>query len=180
MKKMLLLFSVALAFYFTFSQAVSFAAENCRINEREAAKIAYSDYVKVHGQIMIPELGMRVTDVTKSGDEFLVTLSIYEKITNKVINDCATYTISVKDGKIRNVKLIVATPSAGDISLAVSGIENGDYSTVDAIAAKMKETSSQASIYRVIFKQIKEVSMARVMSEGTDPEKFSKYFDSKL
>jgi len=180
MKKMLLLFLIALAFSFNFLQAASNAAENYRITEREAAKIAYCDYIKVHGQIMIPELGMRVTDVKRSTDEYLVTLSIYEKITNKVLHECATYTISVKDGRIRNVKLIDASPSTSDVSTAAAGIEAGDYSNADAIAAKMNGTTSQSAVYRMIFKQIKEVSMAKIMNGGADPEKFSKYFDSRL
>ncbi len=180
MKKMLLLFLIALAFSFNFFQAASFAAETFRITEREAAKIAFCDYIKVHGQIMIPELGMRVTDVKRSTDEYLVTLSIYEKITNNVLHECATYTISVKDGRIRNVKLIAATPSSADISIAVNGIETGANESADAIASKMNGTSSQALVYKMIFKQIKEVSMARIMNEGSDPEKFSKYFDSRL
>ena len=177
---MLLLFLIVLAFSFNFFQAASFAAENYRITEREAAKIAYSDYVKVHGQIMIPELGMRVTDVTRSTDEYLVTLSIYEKITNKVLHECATYTIAVKDGRIRNVKLIDESPSTTDVSLAVSDIETGNYTRIDAIAARMNGSSTQSAIYKIIFKQIKEVSMAKIMNGGADSEKLAKYFDNRL
>lgn len=177
---MLLLFLIALAFSLNFFPASSFAAQTPSITEREAAKIAFCDYIKVHGQIMIPELGMRVTDVTRSTDEYLVTLSIYEKITNKVLHECATYTISVKDGRIRNVKLIESTPSETDVTLAVNGIAAGNFSAADSIAAKTKGNSSQASVYRMIFKQIKEVSMSKIMNGEAAPENFSKYFDTRL
>lgn len=173
MKKMLLLLSVVIVLTVS-TVAVSMAAENFRITEREAAKIAFSDYVKVHGQVMIPELGLRVTSVSETKGNYSVVLSVYEKLTNNVLYECATYTVEIKTGRIVSVKLATVRFDEGFVKEAAQGVEAKDNSKADAVVSMI----SVSPAFKALFGEVRSAAMADVMNGKADAKVVSSYFDN--
>lgn len=178
MKKMLLLVLVTLLV--SFASVTAFAADVCIITEREAAKIAFCDYIRAHGQIMIPELGLRVSNVSLKSSDFVVILSIYEKITNEVVYDCATYTITRKDGRIKNVKFDNPTPSDKFVAKVADEIVAGEYASADAISAKTHGRDHFSAICSMTLSKIREAATAKAMNDNSAASNVSKFFDNRF
>lgn len=141
-------------------------AYNYKITEREAAKIAFCDYIRQNGEIMIPELGLRVVSVSDEGENYVVTLAIYEKITNKIVNECATYTLNSRNGRIVSVKKLRASSTEVCAEQLASEILAGNYSNADAADRAALESAKQAA-------------MAKVMNGEGSLEAIAKYFDNR-
>jgi|GEM_PF-4662516 len=182
-RKLLLFISIFICLVFSFNNSLASDASVEKINsitERDAAKIAFSDYVKVNGQIMIPELGLRVNNVSEESGCYVVVLAVYEKLTNKVVNECATYTINVRNGKIVSVKKSEVQLSENSVNNLVLEIKSGNYSNADFVIAKISENSKDAEAYKALMQKVKQAAMADVMANGTDLLAISKYFDNRL
>ena len=186
MKKSLLLSILVFlifGFNFNYAKAENFEqSSEFKLTEREAAKIAYCDYIKQNGEVMIPELGLRVVNVVEENDHFVVTLAIYEKVTNKVVNDCATYTINVRSGRILSVKKINDSTSDICAEQLASEILSENYTNADSIAAKINTCGSSNERQALLntLKNAREAAMAKVMKGEGRAESISKYFDSLI
>jgi len=174
MKRMLLLLSVVIVLTVSTAAVSVAAAQDFQLTEREAAKIAFSDYVKVHGQVMIPELGLRVTSVSETKGNFSVVLSVYEKLTNNVLYECATYTVEMKTGRIVSVKLATVRFDEGFVKEAVQGIESQDNSKAEAVVSMVAVSSA----FKSLFGEIRNAAMADVMNGKADSKIVSNYFDN--
>lgn len=153
-------------------------AYNYKITEREAAKIAFCDYIKQNGEIMIPELGLRVVAVSEDADNYVVTLAIYEKITNKIVNECATYTLNVRSGRIVSVKKLRASSDEAFAEKLASEILSENYSNIDALIAKTN--SENGAAYKSLIAKVKQAAIAKTMNGEGSLESISKYFDNRI
>ncbi len=187
MKKTLLLsILVFLIFGFSLNNAAaqvqnSEQSGSFKITEREAAKIAYCDYIKQHGEIMIPELGLRVVKVVEENGNYAVTLAIYEKITNKVINECALYTINVRSGRILSVKKFRAVSEDAYAERLADEILEHNFSNIDSIIAKISVSDSGSQVaYRALVEKAKQAAIAKVMNGQGNLESVSEYFDNRI
>ncbi|HOD39839.1 MAG TPA: hypothetical protein PKW98_20325 [Candidatus Wallbacteria bacterium] len=187
MKKTLLLsILVFLIFGFNFNNAAAQVQDaeqsvGFKLTEREAAKIAYCDYIKQHGEIMIPELGLRVVNVVEENGNYTVTLAIYEKITNKVVNECALYTINVRSGRILSVKKFRTSSQDAYAEKLAAEILDRNFSNIDSIIAKINgsDSSSQAA-YRALVEKAKQAAIAKAMNGQGNLESISEYFDNRI
>lgn len=153
-------------------------AYNYKITEREAAKIAFCDYIKQNGEIMIPELGLRVVAVSEEADNYVVTLAIYEKITNNVVNECASYTLNARSGRIVSVKKLRASSDEAFAERLASELLAENYSTIDALIAKTN--SENGAAYRSIIEKARQAAIAKTMNGEGSLDSISKYFDNRM
>ncbi len=150
-----------------------------KLTEREAAKIAYSDFIKQSGEVMIPELCLRVTNIIEENNVYCVTLAIYEKESNKIVHECAVYYINAINGRIISVKKLSDSSTESYSEMLASEIICGNYSSADLLLAKLNTCPrNESALYFQIFENAKHIAMAKIIKGEGGMETVSKYFDN--
>jgi hypothetical protein len=70
------------------------------LTEREAAMVAYNHFIETEGEVLIPELKMRVTDVEFHLGFFSVTIAMVNRITGSFVRNVAQYEIDGTNGEV--------------------------------------------------------------------------------
>jgi hypothetical protein len=153
MKKILLfVLSIAISMF-----AVC-AAEATILTDREAGKVAFSDWTSRNGQVMIPEYGLRVENVELQNETtYVVRLSIYDTTTRQKLYDVAEYQINGDSGKVikfGNVRESV-TPSVQMVS------------SLSQKAKHAADTGNEAELRKAID-QMETVSRGTALVIGLD------------